>query len=184
MILIIGLGNPGKQYELTRHNVGFMAVDRIAGNFKAGSFSKFNAEIFQFKYGQAKLMMAKPLTFMNNSGSVVAALLKHYDIQTGSLLVMHDDMDIELGNIRFKSGGSTAGHKGLESIVKATGSQRFNRLRIGIGRPPGSQDPADYVLEPFSLKETEELEFVFNTVSESIEDYLESGLDYVMNKYN
>ncbi|MCG9479248.1 MAG: aminoacyl-tRNA hydrolase [Actinomycetia bacterium] len=184
MILIIGLGNPGVQYNRTRHNIGFMAVARFAEGRKVSSYSKFNADMLKLNCCQQEILLAKPLTYMNRSGSSVSAILNHYGPEISQMLVIQDDLDIEFGKIRFKSGGSTAGHKGLESIVASTGSKEFHRLRIGIGRPPGTRDPADYVLQPFGKKEARELVFVLQDTVEAIEAYIEHGLNYVMNKYN
>lgn len=184
MFLLVGLGNPGRKYALNRHNVGFMVVDAFSEGFRRSSkFNKFNSELIKLEYRGKELLLAKPLTFMNNSGSVVASLLSHYkDIE--SMIVIHDDLDIEFGNIRFKANGSTAGHKGLNSIMSSIGSKDFDRLRIGIGRPPGRKDPSIYVLEDFSKKNVKELELVKVDAVDALKDYISFGIDFAMNKYN
>jgi len=185
MILIIGLGNPGKDYELTRHNIGFRIVDEFVGNIeKKSCYRKFNSLIIESSYNDQKLILLKPQTFMNASGAAVALCHRFYENQIDSMLVIHDDIDIRFGEIKLKRDGSTGGHKGLESIAEKLGSYNFDRLRFGIGRPPGRKDPIDYVLEEFDKKEKEEIEIGVQKSVVIIRDYLAEGIEYAMNKYN
>ncbi len=184
MILIIGLGNPGAKYAANRHNAGFMVIDAIVEKNGGSIYAKFNSEIISAKISEKIVLMAKPLTYMNKSGGAVGSIIKHYGHHADSLLVIHDDLDIEFGQIRFKSGGGTAGHKGLNSIVSVIKQKDFHRLRIGIGRPSGSKNPSVYVLEDFSKKQAQELELMLQEAVRAVEDYICHGIEYVMNKYN
>jgi len=184
MVLIVGLGNPGREYEANRHNAGFMVIDNAKAKLGGSSYRKFNSEIIKLTLCRKEVLMAKPLTYMNKSGGAVGSIINYYGSHIFSMLVIHDDMDIEFGQIRFKSGGGTAGHRGLDSIVSVTKTRDFHRLRIGIGRPPGSKDPSDYVLEDFSKKQANELQFVLHTATQAVEDYICQGIEYAMNKYN
>jgi PTH1 family peptidyl-tRNA hydrolase len=185
MILIAGLGNPGKDYEFTRHNIGFRIADKLAEGLEKKSFyRKFDSFICESSFNDRKLIVLKPQNFMNNSGISIALCYRFFGNQINSLLVIHDDIDIESGVIRLKRGGSTGGHKGLESIADSLGDYDFDRLRFGIGRPPGRQDAADYVLEEFKKKEIEEVEVGIQRSVDIIRDYLSEGIEFVMNKYN
>lgn len=185
MVIIVGLGNPGKEYEFTRHNIGFRIIDKINDSLeKKKIYRKFNSLVSESSYNEQKIILLKPQIFMNNSGSAVALCNKFFEKQIISMLVIHDDINIELGEIRLKSGGSTSGHKGLESIAEKLGSFDFDRLRFGIGRPPGRQDAADYVLDEFKKKEREEVDIGIHRSTDIVNDYLMEGIDYAMNKYN
>ncbi len=185
MILIAGLGNPGKDYEFTRHNIGFRIADKFTEEFEKKSlYRKFDSLICELSFNDQKLIILKPQTFMNNSGISIALYYRFLGNQINSLMVIHDDIDIEFGEIRLKKGGSTGGHKGLESIVESLGNCNFDRLRFGIGRPPGKQDAADYVLEEFKRKEKEDVEVGVQRTVDIIKDYLTEGIDFAMNKYN
>jgi peptidyl-tRNA hydrolase, PTH1 family len=185
MIFIVGLGNPGKEYQDTRHNAGFILLDRlleIYGNPKP--LSKFNGSIYKKNILDKEILCIKPNTFMNLSGVTVAGAAKHFKDTLEKILVIHDDLDIEFGRIRLKSGGGTGGHNGLESIIKSLGMSDFDRLRIGVGRPLGQMDPADFVLSKFKKSERKELDLTVNLAVDAVQDYIEHGIDYVMNKYN
>ncbi len=185
MVLIVGLGNPGKSYEFTRHNIGFRIVDKIADSFeKKKIYRKFNSSAAESTYNRKKIILLKPQTFMNNSGAAVALCCKFFGKRINSILVIHDDIDIESGEIKMKSGGNTGGHKGLESIVKKLKNYDFDRLRFGVGRPHGRQDPADYVLDEFRKSEREEVEIGIMRSLNMVRDYLKEGIEYTMNKYN
>jgi len=185
MILIVGLGNPGKEYEFTRHNIGFKIIDKFTDSFEKKSFyRKFSSLVFESSYNNHKIIILKPQTFMNRSGSAVALCYKFFKNQINSILVIHDDIDIKFGEIKLKRGGSTGGHKGLESIVAGLGKDDFDRLRFGVGRPSGRQEAADYVLEEFNIKEKEEVEIGINKSVDIIRDYIREGIEYAMNKYN
>ncbi len=185
MIFIVGLGNPGKEYQDTRHNAGFMVLDRLLedlGNPKP--LSKFNGLIYRQKTPDKEILYIKPKTFMNLSGVTVAAAVRHYEDGPEKILVIHDDIDIEFGRVRLKSGGGTGGHNGLESIVKSLGNADFDRLRIGAGRPPGKMDPADFVLSKFKKSETKALDLMVSLSADAVRDYIAYDIGYVMNKYN
>jgi len=185
MILIVGLGNPGKSYEWTRHNIGFRIADRFADSIERKScYQKFMSMVVELSYEEHKIIIIKPQTFMNNSGQAVVLFHNYYGDQIKSLLVLHDDIDISFGKIAFKKGGGTAGHKGLESIAESLGHHNFNRLRFGVSRPTGRKDASDYVLEEFSKKEKEEVGLFIEKSVDFIGDYIVRGIDCAMNKYN
>jgi PTH1 family peptidyl-tRNA hydrolase len=185
MILIIGLGNPGGEYGQTRHNIGFIILNKFSVETGILSqISKFNSILIKSEYAGKPLLCAKPYTFMNNSGSAVLKVIEHFKGKIESTIVIHDDLDIEFGEIKLKSGGGTGGHNGLESIVKKLGHSDFDRLRFGIGRPPGRKDPADFVLSKFKKRETRELDSIISISIEALKDYIENGINYAMNKYN
>ncbi|MBI2642440.1 MAG: aminoacyl-tRNA hydrolase [Candidatus Wildermuthbacteria bacterium] len=157
MLFIVGLGNPGKKYEKTRHNAGFRAIDAIAANFQFSIFnfqSIFNAQISKGKITDKQIILAKPQTLMNNSGSAVQKITKNYKLKTTNLIVIHDDIDIPLGKIKVSKGSGSAGHKGVESIIQALGTKDFTRIRIGILPPEGKpEDVENFVLKPFKKEE-------------------------------
>ena len=185
MILIVGLGNPGDEYKLTRHNIGFVIIDKLAEILgKKTQYFKFNSSIVESRYIKRKLLLVKPLTFMNNSGEAVTSIYNFYKSQIKSILVISDDIDIELGEIRLKVNGGTGGHKGLESIVRSLGNANFDRLRFGVGRPAGRKDAASYVLSEFKKSEASEVEFSIQRSVDAIKDYIVNGIEYSMNKYN
>lgn len=185
MILIIGLGNPGEEYGQTRHNIGFIILNKFSEETGILSqISKFNSILIKSEYAGKALLCVKPYTFMNNSGSAVLKVIKHFEGKIESTIVIHDDLDIEFGETKLKSGGGAGGHNGLESIVKKLGRSDFDRLRFGIGRPPGRKDPADFVLSKFKKRETRELDSIISISVEALKDYVENGINYAMNKYN
>jgi PTH1 family peptidyl-tRNA hydrolase len=177
--LVAGLGNPGPGYAGHRHNVGQMALaelaDRVSGTFKN---HKANASVAEARItpGGAKLVLAKPNTYMNLSGGPVAALLRFYKLDASRLIVLHDELDIPFDTIRIKTGGGHGGHNGIRDIAAAIGTADFARVRIGIGRPPGRQDAADYVLTPFSKAEREVLPSVLSDAVDAIETLVTEGL--------
>jgi len=182
--LIVGLGNPGAQYSKTRHNLGFQVIDSLAKRFSL-TLKKLNqAEVGQININYQPVVLAKPLTFMNLSGKAVSFLLSHFRLNPSQLLVVHDDLDLPLATLRFKTKGSAGGHLGLLSIIEASGTDQFYRLRIGIGRPPGRKDPAKFVLENFTLKEEEQISVAIEQASDAVIDFLQKGAAYAMNKYN
>jgi len=185
MILLVGLGNPGKDYKYTRHNIGFLVLDRFVKNLiEKKEYYKFSSLVVESKYRGRQIMLLKPLTFMNNSGKAVASACNFFSGKIKSILVIHDDIDINFGKIQLKKDGGTGGHKGLESIAKELGNLNFDRLRFGIGRPQGRKEAADYVLSEFKKSEISELKFNIERSVEIIEDYILNGLEYSMNKYN
>lgn len=184
-IMIVGLGNPGKDYQKNRHNVGFMAIDKIAQEFGIENKKvKSKAIIMEGKKDNKKIILVKPQTFMNLSGSAVASLVHFFKINPENLIVIHDDLDLPSLSIRLRPGGGAGGQKGVASIIQNLGTQQFSRVRIGIGRPPGRMDPADYVLQNFPKQEEKELPFLFDTVTKAVECILDSGIEIAMNKFN
>ena len=150
-LLVVGLGNPGPEYAATRHNLGFMVTDRLAGEWSLGWKSKFSGRVAEGRDGDVRLALLQPLTYMNLSGKSVAAAMRFYKLEPDALVVVHDEIDLELGDVRAKSGGGLAGHNGLRSLRDTLGTADFVRVRIGVGRPErGERQPvADWVLRPF-----------------------------------
>jgi len=176
--LVVGLGNPGPGYAAHRHNVGQMALDvlasRVGANFKTHKARAVVAE-GRLTPGAPKLILAKPASFMNLSGGPVAALLRFYALEPQRLIVLHDELDLPFDTVRLKQGGGHGGHNGLRDIVSAAGTD-FIRVRIGIGRPPGRQDPADYVLATFSQAERQTLPSLLSDAADAVEDIVSEGL--------
>ncbi len=185
--LIVGLGNPGKKYECTRHNIGFLVAERLVDRL-GGSFKKKNsyAQLAEIKRDEGSLIIVRPTTFMNLSGQGVKELVGRYDVFLAKeLLVILDDADLEFGRLRFREKGSSGGHQGLESIIEMLGTTTFHRLRIGVGRPrEKSAELKDYVLDPFSKEEKKELSSILDRASEACFLWLEKGSQAVMNQYN
>jgi len=183
--LIVGLGNPGLAYRHNRHNVGFMVADALADKLEIPlKRVKFKAQIGNGKLGDIPVIIAKPLTFMNNSGEAVAPLVRYFKVPLERLLVIHDDMDLPLGTLRMRPSGGSAGHNGMLSIFDKLGTNAIPRLRVGIGRPPGRMDPADYVLQDFSRSEEELLNMVITQACEAALAFITTGLEKAMNTYN
>ena len=183
--LIVGLGNPGRLHRGNRHNVGFMVVDMLTTEWKQG-FSRLEHEalIAEGRLQGQKVILAKPQTFMNICGGSVARLVHSHDVPVANLLVVSDDIDLPLGQLRLKPFGGTGGHKGLKSIQEQLGSQAFPRLRVGIGRPPGSTDPADYVLRNFTDDELSELEIDIRRAADCVLSFLGDGIEAAMTRFN
>ena len=184
-LLLVGLGNPGREYKFTRHNAGFLLLDRLAA--EAGvAFTRlqFKALVTTARLEGRKLILAKPQTYMNLSGQAVGALMKFYKLPPEALLVAYDDVDLPFGTLRMRPKGGAGGHKGMKSIIARLGTQNFPRLRIGIGRPPGRMDAADYVLQRFSADEQAALPAIFDRGVEAIRLFAASGLDAAMNYVN
>ena len=174
MKLIVGLGNPGEEYVHTRHNAGFLTIDLLAERL-GGSYWKHEAGAFscRVKYEGGELMLAKPQTFMNLSGAAVKRLCETYELDPGrDLIVVADELDLPAGEVRVKVGGGHAGHKGHQSIINRLGTPDYTRVRIGIGRPPGKMDPADYVLEPLRPAALEEMLVSVQSAAEQVEALL------------
>ena len=183
--LIVGLGNPGLAYRHNRHNVGFMVADALADKLGIPlKRVKFKAQIGNGKLGDIPIIIAKPLTFMNNSGEAVAPLVRYFKVPLERLLVIHDDMDLPLGTLRMRPSGGSAGHNGMLSIFDKLGTNVIPRLRVGIGRPPGRMDPADYVLQDFPRSEEELLSMVIAQACEAALAFITTGLEKAMNTYN
>ena len=183
-LLVVGLGNPGPQYAKTRHNVGFMVADLLAGRMGAAFkvHKKSGAEIVTGRLGHRPVVLAKPRTYMNESGRQVGPLAKFYSVSPADLIVIHDELDIDFGQIRLKLGGGEGGHNGLRSVANALGTKAFQRVRIGIGRPPGRKDPAAFVLENFSAAERPEVPTLCEMAADACELLIESGLEPAQNQ--
>ena len=183
--LIVGLGNPGLAYRHNRHNVGFMVADALAEKLEIPlKRVKFKAQIGNGKLEDIPIIIAKPLTFMNNSGEAVAPLVRYFKVPLERLLVIHDDMDLPLGTLRMRPSGGSAGHNGMLSIFDKLGTNAIPRLRVGIGRPPGRMDPADYVLQDFPKSDEELLKMVIAQACEAALAFITTGLEKAMNTYN
>ncbi len=183
--MIVGLGNPGAEYRETRHNFGFMVLDALADRWSLPLKKiKFKAIIAEGKFNGQKVILAKPLTYMNESGRAVIPLLKFFKCPTENMLVIHDDLDLPLGTLRVRPSGQSAGQRGIESISQMLGTNEFPRMRLGISRPPGQMDPKDYVLKKFLPNEEELKKMVLNHAQEAVETFVKEGLVAAMNKYN
>ena len=183
--LIVGLGNPGLAYRHNRHNIGFMVADALAQKLEIPlKRVKFKAQIGNGKVEGIPVIIAKPLTYMNNSGEAVAPLVHYFKVPLERLLVIHDDMDLPLGTLRMRPSGGSAGHNGMLSIFDKLGTNAIPRLRVGIGRPPGRMDPADYVLQDFPKSEEELLNMVIAQACEAVLAFITTGLEKAMNTYN
>jgi peptidyl-tRNA hydrolase, PTH1 family len=183
--LLIGLGNPGRQYRDTRHNVGFMLIDRLIVRLNAqGLKVQSKAIVTTALHEGRKLILAKPQTYMNLSGQSAHALLNFYKLPMENMLVAHDDLDIPFGTIRIRPKGGPGGQGGMASTIQQLGTQDFPRLRIGIGRPPGRMDPADYVLQNFSREEAKLLSEIIDRAADAALTFVVDGLNKAMNKYN
>ena len=183
--LIIGLGNPGAQYAANRHNLGFMTVDvlarRVGGSFKS---HKTNADVLEARVADTRCVLAKPRVFMNTSGGPAAGLAKFFKTPLDHIVVIHDELDLEPGSMRIKLGGGDNGHNGLKSLRASLGSGEFYRVRLGIGRPPGRQDPADFVLRDFPAAEREDVGVQVERAADAIELLVAQGLVAAQNAFN
>ena len=183
--LLIGLGNPGREYKDNRHNFGFMLIDRIAVQLNArGMKLQSKAIVTNAVYEERKLILAKPQTYMNLSGHSVQGLAHFYKLPLENLLVAHDDLDLPFGTIRLRPGGGPGGQKGVASTIERLGTQDFARLRLGIGRPPGRMDPAAYVLQDFSRDDVKILSEILDRAADAALEFVVSGLNKAMNKFN
>ena len=185
MYLIAGLGNPGREYRESRHNFGFMVIDRLSERLGV-HFEKEQqkALVVTAPYEGRKLLLAKPITYMNESGRAVVPLMRYYKIPQERLFVIHDDMDLPFGMLRVRPNGSNGGQKGMGSIITQLGSQEFCRLRCGIGHPPGQMEVVDFVLNKFSKEDSELLPLVLDKAASCALDFVTQGYTYCMNNYN
>jgi peptidyl-tRNA hydrolase, PTH1 family len=183
--LLVGLGNPGREYRETRHNVGFQAVDQLCASFGIKlSRLQSKALIGTGLWQGCKIVLVKPQTFMNLSGQAVTSLLRFYKVPLSQLLVFHDDIDLPVGTLRIRPGGGSAGQRGLASIIEQLGTQDFPRMRIGVGRPPGQMVAADYVLQNFSSADLEIISVVLPRSVDAARVFIQDGLEKAMNLYN
>ena len=187
MKLIVGLGNPGREYRDTRHNVGFLVADEMARRFQltwAMAPSQVPDAFVAKRFGGEPVMLAKPLTFMNRSGDAVAALARYYDVAPADLLIVVDDVDLPFGRLRARGRGSAGTHNGLRSIVDRLGTTEFPRLRLGVGRGDARRDLADHVLSTFEAAERADLEPFIARAADAAEMFAAAGIATVMNTYN
>lgn len=183
--IIVGLGNPGSRYKGTRHNVGFMTLAVLAKRFGSGRpINQFRSETLEAKIDTVHLLLVSPLTYMNESGSAAAAVLKFYKKTPDDLLVICDDVDLAPGKIRVREEGGSGGQKGLADIIQKLGTKDFARLRVGIGRPPGSMDTADYVLSNFGAGERSVMTEAIERAADAAECWIERGTTEAMNRFN
>jgi len=184
MLLFIGLGNPNPNNLNNRHNVGFLIIDAINSKFKLSKQKpKFKGLLTTGKINEQKVFAIKPLTFMNSSGLCIKELIDYFRIDVKNIFVFHDDMDIDIGKVKAKFGGSSAGHNGIDSIDKNIG-KNYSRIRIGIGRPKNNSDGADHVLENFSIDEKKNVEEVTKSITDSISELVNRNLDLFSSKVN
>ena len=183
--LVVGLGNPGTGYRLTRHNVGFLVVERLARTsgipFKK---RREGAQVGEGRVGRRRVVLAKPLTYMNRSGVAVKKLIEALGVSLDHVVVVHDDLDLACGRIKIKKKGGHGGHKGVQSIMELLGSAEFVRVKVGIDKPRGREEGADYVLSPFAADERPLVKESVEQAVEAIETIIASGVDKAMNQYN
>jgi len=185
MKLIVGLGNPGRKYVGTRHNIGFDIVAGIAKQYGVGSVkTQFKAEVMDASVDGDKAVIACPQTYMNKSGDTVRAAIDFYKLEPEQILVICDDFSLPICRLRFRPKGSAGGQKGLSDILKQAGTQEIARLRFGIGTPPEKWDPADFVLSKFASKERTDVEIDAARAAEAAADWVRHGVEYCMNQYN
>jgi peptidyl-tRNA hydrolase, PTH1 family len=184
--LVVGLGNPGPDYAETRHNIGFRVVELLAARAGGGRFAKHrsNADALEGRLAGRRVVLAKPRTYMNVSGGPVAGLVRYFGVDPADLVVVHDELDLGFGVVRLKRGGGEGGHNGLRSISGSLGTKDYLRVRFGIGRPPGRQDPADFVLKRFSGAERGELDLAVDLAADAAEALLEHGLEAAQNRFH
>ncbi|WP_196593021.1 aminoacyl-tRNA hydrolase [Pectinatus sottacetonis] len=185
MKIIAGLGNPGQEYSKTKHNVGFMFIDALAEKLTVGSWQeKFNAAVSQTVIGTDKVLLLKPLTFMNLSGNAVAPAMHWYKLKPSDVIVVHDDMDLPPGMIRIRTKGNSGGHNGIKSIISSIGSNEFIHVRIGIGHPLPNWRVNDHVLSRFSPEDQKSVQEAIQKLIPAVECIINESADKAMNKYN
>jgi PTH1 family peptidyl-tRNA hydrolase len=183
--IVAGLGNPGERYAQTRHNAGALVLEELLE--RTGSSLKRHKSgclVAEASVANERIVLARPISFMNESGRPIGALLRWYKVSAARLIVIHDELDIPFGEVRVKVGGGTAGHNGLGSIVPVLGTKDFVRVRVGVSRPRGAADPVDYVLTNFSASERKELPFVLTRAADAVERVIEVGAERAMNEVN
>jgi PTH1 family peptidyl-tRNA hydrolase len=185
MKLVVGLGNPGRKYQGTRHNLGFAVLAELAKRLAVGRpKEKFHAELVEAELAGEKLVLLGPLTYMNNSGTSVVAARDYFTLANEDLLVVGDDLNLPLAKLRFRPGGSAGGHKGLADIIARLGTDEFPRLRIGVGSPPAQWDPTDFVLGHFTDEEKPEIARAVGSAADAVADWARQGIEFCMNRYN
>ena len=185
MYIIVGLGNPGKQYENTRHNVGFNVIDILAEEYGISvTKMKHKALIGEGRVGTEKVVLVKPVTYMNLSGESLAEIYNFYKVETSNIVVIYDDIDLDVGKIRIRKKGSGGTHNGMRSIIKCLGSNEFPRVRVGISKPKNGQDLADFVLSRFAKEDEKALHESFENAVAAVDCAIRQDLDLAMNRYN
>jgi PTH1 family peptidyl-tRNA hydrolase len=185
MYLIVGLGNPGPEYEKTRHNLGFKVIEELARRFAITSLkSKCHSFMGEAKIKDKKIILAQPQTFMNNSGPAVRGLLDWFKLKPQSLILIYDDVDLEVGQLRIREKGAAGGHHGVESVIASVGTTQIYRVRIGIGRENLTDDVTDYVLQTIPASQREALEEAVISAADAVENIISDGLSGAMNKFN
>ncbi len=183
--LVVGLGNPGPSYAGNRHNIGAMVLDELAaragGKLSPGKGKRARTLVGEGRLAGRRVVLARPTTYMNESGGPVRGLLDYHSVPATDLVVVHDELDIPFGTVRLKRGGGEGGHNGVRSISRSTGTKDYLRVRVGIGRPPGRQDPADFVLKDFSATERKELDLLVAEAADATEELLALGLEAAQN---
>ena len=183
--LIIGLGNPGREYELTRHNIGFLAIDHLAKRWGVEvNKYKLKALMGEYRKPHEKVILVKPQTFMNLSGNAVRSFFQFYKPTIDQMLVIFDDLDLPFGSIRIRKSGGSSGQKGMNSIIEQLGTEEFPRIRVGIGRPPGKMNSVDFILNKFRNSENKDLELILDKCADAVECFIENGIETTMNRYN
>ncbi|MBO1004721.1 aminoacyl-tRNA hydrolase [Pseudogracilibacillus auburnensis] len=185
MKLIVGLGNPGSTYHQTRHNIGFEVIDELAARHNAPlSQTKFNGVYSIIHFNGQKFILLKPLTYMNLSGECIRPIMDYYQIDLEDVLIIYDDLDLPVGRIRLRQKGSAGGHNGIKSTIAHLGTDKFNRIRVGIDRPPAGMPVPNYVLSKFNNSEKEQIEDVIKACADASEDWLDKPFLEVMNRFN
>jgi PTH1 family peptidyl-tRNA hydrolase len=183
--LLIGLGNPGREYQNNRHNFGFMLIDRLAVHLNArGMRVQSKSIVTTAIYEDRKLILAKPQTYMNLSGQSVQGLVNFYKIPLTNVMILSDDLDLPFGTIRIRASGGPGGQRGLSSVLEKLGTKDVPRLRLGIDRPPGRMDPANYVLQNFSREDMQNISEILDRAADAVLEFVKNGLDAAMNKFN
>ncbi|MCZ0755784.1 aminoacyl-tRNA hydrolase [Anoxybacillus sp. J5B_2022] len=185
MKLFVGLGNPGKEYEETRHNVGFMVIDELVKRWNLSySQAKFNGVFASHLISGEKVILCKPLTYMNLSGECVRPLIDYFKIDLEDVVVIYDDLDLPVGKIRLRTKGSAGGHNGIKSLIHHLGTEQFKRIRVGIGRPQNGQKITDYVLGRFQAEEASEIKQAIDRAADACEKFVTQSFLQVMNEFN
>lgn len=185
LYLIVGLGNPGPQYSRNRHNLGFQILDVLAGRHGLSfNQARYKSLIAEGRIASKPVLLVKPMTYMNLSGEAVGPIVRAYQVPPERLLIVYDDMDLPPGKLRLRSKGGSGGHRGLESVIRALGTNEFPRLRVGIGRPPGKMSPVEYVLQNFSPEEEEIMAVAREEAADAIETWLTEGIHKAMDRFN
>lgn len=185
MKLVVGLGNPGSEYVGTRHNVGFAVIDELAKRYYADPAKlKFQATFSEIRIGSEKVLLVAPQTYMNRSGEAVWQFVKFFQLDPTDLVVICDDMNLPLCRLRWRAGGSAGGQNGLKDIIQRLGHDKFPRLRVGIGRPPGKTNATSWVLGRFLQEEQEDAQYAIQRAADSIQKWVEQGIEEAMNQFN